>query len=84
MNQQTGELTTVGQEYRFEGILPERAAFDVEEKSLAVVIYNYREEQPRTGAVEFWNVVLGDEPTLERTGFKIDVVRGTHDIILAQ
>jgi 6-phosphogluconolactonase (cycloisomerase 2 family) len=77
----TGQLTTVG-EYGFEGLLPEQATFDAGGKSLAVVIYNYREQSPRSGAVEFWNVVSGKQPRLERTGFKLDVVRGAHDIVL--
>lgn len=77
----TGQLTTVG-EYGFEGLLPEQATFDTTGKSLAVVIYNYREQSPRTGAVEFWNVIPGNLPRLERTGFKLDIVRGAHDIVL--
>ncbi|MEL7010911.1 MAG: hypothetical protein AAGM29_20265, partial [Cyanobacteria bacterium J06588_4] len=77
----SGELVTLS-EYGFEGLLPEQATFDADGKSLAVVIYNYREPTPKTGAVEFWNVVSGNNPTLERTGFKLDLVRGAHDIIL--
>lgn len=72
---------TVG-EYGFEGLLPEQATFDADGNSLAVVIYNYREQNPRTGAVEFGNVVSGSQPRLERTGFKLDVVRGAHEIVL--
>lgn len=79
----SGKLTTL-QEYGFEGLLPEQASFDADGKSLAVVIYNYREQSPTTGAVEFWNVVGGNKPSLERTGFKIDVVRGAHDITLVR
>jgi len=77
----TGQLTTVG-EYGFEGLLPEQATFDANGKSLAVVIFNYREQSPKTGAVEFWNVVSSNQPKLERTGFKLNVVRGAHDIVL--
>ncbi len=79
----SGQLTTVGEEYGFEGLLPEQATFDVTGHSLAVVIYNYREPMPRTGAIEFWHVVAGESPHLERTGYKLDVVRGAHDIVLA-
>ncbi len=78
---QSGQLTNVD-EYGFEGLLPEQVSFDAEGKSLAVVIFNYREPSPKTGAVEFWNVIEGDKPRLERTGYKIDVVRGAHDIKL--
>jgi 6-phosphogluconolactonase (cycloisomerase 2 family) len=77
----SGQLTTVG-EYGFEGLLPEQATFDAAGKSLAVVIYNYREPSPKTGAIEFWNVMGGDRPRLDRTGYKLDVVRGAHDIVL--
>ncbi|MEB3339137.1 MAG: hypothetical protein VKJ46_16830 [Leptolyngbyaceae bacterium] len=77
----TGQLTTIG-EYGFEGLLPEQATFDTTGKSLAVVVYNYREQSPRTGAVEFWHVIPGNSPRLERTGFKLDIVRGAHDIVL--
>ncbi|WP_019508393.1 hypothetical protein [Pleurocapsa sp. PCC 7319] len=78
---QSGKLTNID-EYGFEGLLPEQVTFDAEGKSLAVVIFNYREPSPKTGTVEFWNVVSGDKPRLERTGSKIDVVRGAHDIVL--
>lgn len=84
VNPQSGELTTIGQEYGFEGILPEKATFDAQGKSLAVVIFNYRENTVRKGAVEFWNVIQGNEPKLERTRFKINVVRGAHDITLVR
>jgi 6-phosphogluconolactonase (cycloisomerase 2 family) len=80
-DRQSGQLTPVD-EYGFKGLLPEQATFDANGKSLAVVIYNYREQSPQTGAVEFWNVVSGKQPKLERTGFKLDVVRGAHDIVL--
>ncbi|MGF1481091.1 MAG: hypothetical protein ACFB4I_16675 [Cyanophyceae cyanobacterium] len=77
----TAQLTPVG-EYGFEGLLPEQATFDAEGKFLAVVIYNYREESPTTGAVEFWQVIPDRQPRLERTGYQIEVVRGAHDIVL--
>jgi DNA-binding beta-propeller fold protein YncE len=80
-NSRSGQLTKVN-EYGFEGLLPEQVTFDAEGNSLAVVIFNYRQPSPKTGAVEFWNVIPGDKPRLERTGYKIDVVRGAHDITL--
>ncbi len=80
----SGELTTVGEEYGFEGLLPEDAVFDADGKSVAVVIYNYREKSPKKGAIEFWNVIGGDQPKLERTGFKIDVTRGAHSMYLVK
>ncbi|MEL6555621.1 MAG: beta-propeller fold lactonase family protein [Cyanobacteria bacterium J06621_11] len=77
----TGQLNTL-EEYGFEGLLPEQATFDASGNSLAVVIFNDREPSPETGVIEFWNVVSGNSPALERTGYKIDVVRGAHDIVL--
>ena len=77
----SGEFTSVG-EYGFEGLLPEQATFDADGKSLAVVIYNYREQSPRNGAVEFWTVIGSEPPQLERTDLKLEVVRGAHDIVL--
>ncbi|MEO1300132.1 MAG: hypothetical protein AAFW75_31045 [Cyanobacteria bacterium J06636_16] len=77
----SGELNTVG-EYGFEGLLPEQATFDASGRSLAVVIFNYREPSPERGAIEFWTVVPANPPRLERTGYTVDVVRGAHDIIL--
>ena len=80
---QSGKLTNID-EYGFEGLLPEQVTFDAKGQSLAVVIFNYREPSPKTGAVEFWNVIAGEKPRLERTGYKIDVVRGAHDITLVR
>ncbi len=77
----SGQLINID-EYGFEGLLPEQVTFDAEGKSLAVVIFNYREPSPQKGAVEFWNIISGDKPRLERTGYKIDVIRGAHDLVL--
>ncbi|MEO0836991.1 MAG: hypothetical protein AAFY16_13695 [Cyanobacteria bacterium J06642_3] len=78
---QSGQLTNID-EYGFEGLLPEQVTFDKSGKYLATVIFNYRQPSPEKGAVEFWNVTPGDQPQLSRTGLKIDVVRGAHDITL--
>ncbi len=78
----SGQLATVGTEYGFEGLLPEQATFDATGKSLAVVIYHYRKPSPKTGAIEFWNVISGDNPRLERSSYKIDVVRGAHNTVV--
>jgi len=77
----SGRLVNVD-EYGFEGLLPEDAVFDASGQSLAVVIYNYRGEIPRTGVIEFWNVMAGAAPALERTGFSIEVTRGAHALAL--
>jgi DNA-binding beta-propeller fold protein YncE len=80
-NSRSGQLTKVD-EYGFAGLLPEQVTFDAEGNSLAVVIFNYRQPSPKTGAVEFWNVIPTERPQLARTGFKINLVRGAHDLIL--
>lgn len=67
-------------EYGFEGLLPKDAISDAEGKSLTVVIYNERISSPKTGTVEFWNVVQQPEPSLERTRFNLEVVRGAHNL----
>jgi DNA-binding beta-propeller fold protein YncE len=77
----TGQFTAV-KEYGFEGLLPEQATFDATGDALAVVIFNDREPNPKTGAIEFWRVIRGNAPRLERTGYKLEVVRGAHDIVL--
>lgn len=80
----TGQLETLD-EYGFEGLLPEQATFDATGEALAVVIYNYREDRPTTGAVEFWALVENEaSPRLARTGLTLDVVRGAHDIVLVE
>lgn len=76
---QSGQISAIA-EYGFEGLLPEDAIFDAEGKSLAVVIYNERISSPKTGKVEFWNVVQQPEPKLERTRFNLEVVRGAHNL----
>ncbi|MGP1371177.1 MAG: hypothetical protein ACTS3T_00005 [Almyronema sp.] len=83
LDQATGALNPLA-EYGFEGLLPEDAVFDASGNSLATVIYNYREAQPRTGAIEFWQVLRDGQPRLERTGLKLDVVRGAHVVSLVQ
>ena len=76
----SGELTTAD-EYFYEGLLPEDAVFDAESESLAVTIYNYAEEFPEEGVMEFWNVTEeGDGAALERTDFTLPVVRGPHTV----
>jgi len=77
----SGQLRTLG-EYGFEGLLPEQVAFDASGRGLAVVVYHYREDQPRKGGVEFWTITTETAPELQRTGFMVPVVRGAHDIRL--
>ncbi|MEO1593590.1 MAG: hypothetical protein AAFU71_20225, partial [Cyanobacteria bacterium J06632_22] len=81
LDPRTGQLTALA-EYGFEGLLPEQATFDARGNTLAVVIFNNREPAPTTGAIEFWNVIPGKSPRLVRSGYRLAVIRGAHDIVL--
>ncbi|MEM9247001.1 MAG: hypothetical protein AAGA67_14840, partial [Cyanobacteria bacterium P01_F01_bin.153] len=69
LDPRTGQLDVVD-EYGFEGLLPEQATFDAAGNALAVVVFNDREPSPKTGTVEFWNVIKGNVPSLERTVYE--------------
>jgi DNA-binding beta-propeller fold protein YncE len=76
----TGQVKVL-QEVDFEGMLPENAVFDTQDKSLAVAIYEQRGDAQRKGQVEFWNVVMDNgKPSLQATGQRISVTRGAHDL----
>lgn len=78
---ESGELTLIDQ-YGFEGVLPEHAAFDADGDALGVVVYNARSAPNGSGYIEFWNVDRsGSQPALARTGARVDVVRGPHTIV---
>lgn len=51
----TGQLTKID-DYPFEGILPEGAAFDASGNTLAVAVYDYFTPKPE-GGIEFWQVI---------------------------
>ncbi|BBM86498.1 WD40 repeat domain-containing protein [Candidatus Uabimicrobium amorphum] len=80
-DRETGRIKVIA-EYGFDGLLPENATFDASGKNLAVAIYHNREEKPREGFIEFWNVTKKDNYALERTGYKIPCMRGIHDLVL--
>ncbi len=74
----TGELEVMGDEYGFEGELPEDAVFDPRGKTIAVAIYNKRHEKmPQHGYIEFWQ---REGEKLIRTNLKIPVTRGVHNL----
>jgi hypothetical protein len=79
----SGKLTQID-EYGFEGLLPEDAVFDANGKSLAVVIFHDRIPALKTGRVEFWNLIEGSKPKLERTNFQLPVTRGAHTMMLLE
>lgn len=77
----TGRLTTQS-EYQFEGILPQGLAFDKTGTGLAVTLLDRFDLSSRSGAVEFWRVVPGSRPALQRTGFSVSTVRGPYQLVL--
>jgi Lactonase, 7-bladed beta-propeller len=76
----TGQLTKID-DYPFEGILPEGAAFDASGNALAVAVYDYFTPKPE-GGIEFWQVVQKPKPELRRTGYVIDAGRGVHQVLV--
>lgn len=80
IDQATGELTTLGKEYGFEGALPEDAIFDEESNSIAVAVFHKQDEDyPRQGWVEYWEL---QNDRLIRTGQKTYLTRGAHNLLL--
>jgi DNA-binding beta-propeller fold protein YncE len=76
INPETGALQTMGEEYGFEGELPEDAVFDLDSQNIVVTIYNQRFEAfPKQGYLEFWQL---QSNKLVRTATKIPVTRGPH------
>jgi DNA-binding beta-propeller fold protein YncE len=76
----TGNVKVL-QEVEFDGLLPENAVFDTQDKMLAVAIYEQRGDAMRKGNVEFWNLVTKNgQPSLQSTGQRIVVTRGAHDL----
>ncbi|MDY6937152.1 MAG: hypothetical protein SWY16_05735 [Cyanobacteriota bacterium] len=73
-------------EYDYEGILPEDAAFDRNGENVAIAIYQYGKGEdgpPENGYIGFWNVDRsGSQPALKQTGYTIPVTRGLHDLVL--
>ncbi|MEO0842349.1 MAG: hypothetical protein AAFY21_00475 [Cyanobacteria bacterium J06641_2] len=83
LNPETGELSSIGEEYRLDGnVLPQGIAFDAEGKNLAVTSSISFDLTERLGGVHFFRIVGGDKPRLETTGFKASVVRGPHQLFL--
>lgn len=78
----TGQLQAAG-EYPLEGeVLPQGIVFDATGENLAVTSAIDFDLTERRGRVHFFQVVQGDTPRLEATGFKASVVRGAHQLVL--
>ncbi|GAB3273345.1 lactonase family protein [Larkinella harenae] len=74
-----GKLT-LANEYPFNGVLPQSIEFDKDGGAIAVAVSEYLDYGDRTGAIEFWKVVKGDKPALEKMPGKISVARGCHTV----
>ncbi|MBC8155770.1 MAG: beta-propeller fold lactonase family protein [Bacteroidetes bacterium] len=74
-----GKLTK-GDDYAFEGIMPQAVAFDRTGDALVVGVSEYVDFGGRTGGLEFWKVTKGDKPTLTKQPGRINVARGVHSI----
>lgn len=77
----TGQLTKID-DYPFEGILPEGAAFDATGNSLAVAVYDYFTPKPE-GGIEFWQVIQKPKLQLKPTEYVVDIGRGVHQVLLS-
>jgi DNA-binding beta-propeller fold protein YncE len=69
-------------DYPFEGILPEGAAFDASSGFLAVAVYDYFTPKPE-GGIEFWRILQKPMLQLQRTGSMVEVGRGVHQVLVA-
>ena len=79
----TGRLTHVAR-YPVHGILPEGLAFDASGRFLAATVFDRYDPRQRRGAVEFWRLVDGEAPRLERTHTEIEVQPGPHTLLLVR
>lgn len=82
LDRTSGRLTKID-DYPFEGILPEGAAFDVSGNGLAVAVYDYFTPKPK-GGIEFWQVIQQPQLKLQRTGYVVDLDRGVHQVLVAR
>jgi hypothetical protein len=81
-NRNSRRLTKID-DYPFEGILPEGAAFDASGNGLAVAVYDYLTPKPE-GGIEFWQVIQQPKLKLQRTGYIVDLDRGVHQVLVAR
>lgn len=77
----TGRLDHIAN-YPLQGILTEGLAFDASGNFVAVTHFDRYEPRRRRGVVEFWRLVDGANPRLERTNYELDVVPGPHTLHL--
>jgi DNA-binding beta-propeller fold protein YncE len=81
LDRASGQLRKIN-DYPFEGILPEGAAFDASSRFLAVAVYDYLTPRPE-GGIEFWRILQKPTLQLQPTGYAVDVGRGVHQVLVA-
>ena len=81
LDTRTGRLNHIAN-YPLQGILTEGLAFDASGNFVAVTHFDRYEPRRRRGVVEFWRLIEGGTPRLERTNYELDVVPGPHTLHL--
>jgi hypothetical protein len=81
LDDRTGRLNHVAN-YPLQGILTGGLAFDASGNFVAVTHFDRYEPRRRRGVVEFWRLIDGGTPRLERTNYELDVVPGPHTLHL--
>jgi hypothetical protein len=76
----TGALRTLDGPVAFDAVLPEDAVFDRDGDLIAVAVFHDRVEAPADGWIELFAVDRTTIPRLARTGQRIRVPRGAHDL----
>lgn len=77
----SGQLKTLGPPLGFRGVLPEDAVFDADGDQVAVAVFQDHDAPRSAGWVELVDVdTTGPEPRLQRTGRRIPLSRGVHDL----
>jgi DNA-binding beta-propeller fold protein YncE len=79
----SGRLSHIAS-YPLQGILTEGLTFDASGQFIAVTHFDRYDPRRRRGVVEFWRLVDGAMPRLERTNFDVQVVPGPHTLHLVR
>ncbi len=81
IDQDSGQLTTLGPSLGFRGVLPEDAVFDTDGDQLAVAVYQDHDAPRSDGWVQFFDVRgEGDARYVVPTDRRIVLPRGVHDL----
>ncbi|MEL6371519.1 MAG: hypothetical protein AAFR03_12475 [Pseudomonadota bacterium] len=81
VDDETGELATLGKPMTFRGVLPEDAVFDADGDHIAVVVYQDHGRPRSDGWVTFFRIDgTGDNRRPVETGVRVPLPRGGHDL----